>query len=455
MREALSLAPRRASMPPMSRGPSLLALALASSAFVTSACSPSPPPSKSALGEGDAPAGSGTKVSSAWIGDPGPVEPEPVRREPPTPAARSFAEEVKLLYRVAVCASDAPLPPDLDAGVVSAHCAEVRPKLEAYKKRYVSVARPFLTALEPKSLPAKVVYPFGGGDLATALTTFPEAAEYTTVSLELVGDPRRIRHISKDSLEESLRRLRFEMGELYFLDDYSKSETLKKTQRGDLPGELALFLAGLAVHGLEPVDLRYFTLAADGSIHYLTAEEIDKVDHTVAMNRKATWTPPDFSEAFANAEITFKVRGGGPDAPLRIHRHIAQNLADDHLKADPALIHHLEPKGTVTAMTKAASYLLWQDGFSIIRGYLLNHMVFMISDSTGIPPAFAEPAGFVQETYGTFSRSLLPAKAVHNRDFRELWMKQPKRPLPFRFGYLSAKQNHLLVTRKSGPGAPP
>jgi len=390
-----------------------------------------------------------------WIGEPtlAPVgstkapSPSPAVAAP-SAAGKDFADEVKLLFRVAACAGDAPLPPGLDAAVVKAHCDEILPKIEAYRTRYVGVVRPFLAALEPAGLPTTVVYPFGGGDLVTALTAFPDAREITTISLELPGDPRRIRAMSRDALDRSLKQLRRELGELLFVDDYSRSETLKKTQRGDLPAELCFFLTALAVHGYEPVGLRYFTLQPDGAIHYLSDEEIESAERTLAVQRKGTWTPPDFSESFANTELTFRRKGEAADAPLRAHRHLAVNLSDDFLDKNPALLKHLEAKGRVAAMTKAASYLLWKDGFSRIRGYLLAHLDFMLSDSTGIPPRFALGAGLVQETYGTFKSSLLGASREHNLAFSALWKKHPLRKLPFRFGYLdSAKATHLLVTR--------
>jgi hypothetical protein len=107
-------------------------------------------------------------------------------------------------------------------------------------------------------------------------------------------------------------------------------------------------------------------------------------------------------------------------------------------------------------MTKAASYLLWREDFSRVRNYLLKHMVLMISDSTGIPPRWASKAGFVQETYGAFEVSFLEASEEHNKDFKELWSAQPRRKLPFRYGYIDgvkdgekpAGRSHLLVTRK-------
>ncbi len=370
--------------------------------------------------------------------------------------AKDFIQEAKILFRVAACASDDPIPPDLDASVVKAHCDELRPRIAKYRQRYVAVAQPFLRQLLPPGPQAPVVYPFGGGDLATALTTYPDAKDVTTISLELAGDPRRIHGMARDDLDRSLAKLRRQMSELFFTDAFSRSETLKRTQRGDIPGELVFFLVGLSIHGYEPVSLRYFNLGPDGSIHYLTERQIAESDHILAKNRKNTWWPPDFAESFANAEITFRAVPGGPAANgpdagvIRVHRHIAQNLADDALEKAP-LISYLEKKGNVNAILKAASYLVWLDGFSMIRNYLLGHASFMISDSTGIPPSFASKAGFVQETYGTFTGTLLPASTVYNKELRHLWKSQPKRALPFRFGYMSQGKSHLMVTKKAAP----
>jgi hypothetical protein len=93
---------------------------------------------------------------------------------------------------------------------------------------------------------------------------------------------------------------------------------------------------------------------------------------------------------------------------------------------------------------------LWRGDFSKIRGYILDHLAWMLSDSTGVPPAFAKPAGMIQETYGAYTGAFLEGVRTekHDVDFIELWKKQKRRKLGFRFGYVDAnKQAHLLVTR--------
>ena len=368
------------------------------------------------------------------------------------PEGQNFAAEVRLLYRVVACGGNAPLPATLEPEIVARHCQRLNPWLEHYRRHYLARAKPFFAAVVPPQLPEKVVYPFGGGDLLSALTTYPDAREITTLSLELAGDPRRIISIDGKRLDESLELIDQDVRRLLAASD-STSENLEATQQGDLPGQVSFFLVGLAVHGYEPVSLRYFRVEDDGSLHYYSAEEVRSLENRLARRRHGQWTPPDFSEAFTNSELVFRPLGGS--GPLHIHRHLAANLRDDSLQRHPGVLRYLERQGHVVAMTKAASYCLWNPQFSRIRDYLLANMEFMISDSTGIPPAPAREAGFIQETYGTFHGSFLEASPEYNDQFRQLWAEQPQRKLNFRYGYVDCdKSYHLLITRRTLPGKP-
>ena len=279
------------------------------------------------------------------------------------------------------------------------------------------------------------------------LRTFPEAREITTISLEHAGDPRRLASLSPGELRKSLCALRSKVvGLLRFSD--SKTSSLMKLQRGKLSGELSYFMIGLAVHGYEPVSVRYFRIEQDGSLHYLSRHEIDLLAKKRAARLRRGATAPDFSSAFSNVEIAFKRRGAGAGEPLRGHRHIAADLSNDGIGQN--LLSFLERRGHVSAMTKAASYLLWRRAFSRIRDYLLEHMEVMVSDSTGVPPELATRAGFIQRTAGHFNGSFLPASATYNRQFRKLWKNQPYRRMNFRYGYLdSEKRSHMMITLRA------
>ena len=96
---------------------------------------------------------------------------------------------------------------------------------------------------------------------------------------------------------------------------------------------------------------------------------------------------------------------------------------------------------------------LWRDNFSRVRDFLLGHMEFMVSDSTGVPNSIAVKAGFEQQMFGKFTASFLGANPAYNAEFVKLWARAE--PLPFRYGYLDkALQYHMMVTRKTAAAAP-
>jgi hypothetical protein len=371
----------------------------------------------------------------------------------PAPEGQDFIAEARLLYRVVACQGDSELPKPLDAGVVKAHCAEMEKLIARYRKNYVEGAKPYIAKLRPAGLPTVVVYPFGGGDILGALTTYPDLTDVTTLSLEQPGDPRRINNLEKKPLADSLSLIRQTIAPLLSQND-STSVNLMKGQRGELPGQLSFFLVGLAAHGYEPASLRFFHVKPDGTLHYLNAQEIATDDKAVAKKLKASWTSPDFSPAFAAMEMTFRPVGDANGA-VRVHRHIGANLSDPSLEESPGPLKYIESKGRVSAMTKAASYLLWRDDFKTMRKYLLEHMEFMVSDSTIFPPSFLEGTPFVMDSYGRYAGSFLNASKPYNDEFRRLWKNQPYRELPFRYGYVDSAHNyHMIVTHKSADGAP-
>jgi hypothetical protein len=362
-----------------------------------------------------------------------------------------FATEARLLQRIVACDGEVEVPEALRA-VVDEHCAIMRPVIDDYATGYGYTAGSFLATLQPPELPPHILYPFGGADLVSALTVYPFATEVTTISLELVGDPRRLSHVDAAKLKTGLDALRPSLILLLDEEAFSRSVNLSALQRGLFPSQLTFFLVGLAAHGFEPVSLRYFRIEPDGGTHYLSMGEIETLEAIYAKRLRGTWEDPDFSVAFANMELGFRERGQ-PDAPVRLHRHIAQNLGDKQLKAEPRLLLFLNRHGPYTGMTKAASYLLWMESFGTIRDYLLGNIDYMVSESSGIPPRFAYPAGFLQDTYGRFAKAYLayPSPQIA-LEMRYLWASQPRIALPFRFGYPDLDQhNHLLVTYRIRP----
>ncbi len=368
-----------------------------------------------------------------------------------------FIGDAKLLYRVAACANaDQPLPEELIKGdekktaalgkIVQRHCKYITESIAKFQAQYFQKGRAWFDEVVPKDVPTTVVYPFGGGDLISALVAFPNATEITTISLEQSGDPRRLRTLTTNQIETSLGALRGEIGGLISVGS-NTSENLSKQQKNDLPGQVSSFLLGLVAGGFEPVSMKYFRFDDTGKIDYLDQSEIDVLEREKKKSLKHDWIDPSFSRAFANVEIVYRKVG---ETATRVHRHIGWNLGDDYMTKNPQLRRHLEAKGKVAVLVKGASYLLWRSDFSLIRDYLLDNLAWMLSDSTGIPPRYAKKANMIQETYGHYNGAFLEGAQDNANDEQmiELWTKQKKRRLPFRFGYVDKdKQAHLMVTR--------
>jgi hypothetical protein len=370
-----------------------------------------------------------------------------------SPPARDFTAEARALYAVAACGEAAPAA--YDAAVVAAHCKDVAKTVALWRQNWRDKAAPFFAELHKGSYPATVVYPFGGGDLSTALVVFPDATEYTTLSLEGIGDPRPIAELVATKqpklLAPRLAKLRAIIGpNLGWAWNTTDQLSIDSSETGaGLPGILTLALVALDANGYEPLEVRFFQLDPKGNPVYLTQPDVDAWDAAQAARgkpgkRKATNSVQQ--GAFNDVEIVFRKKGDAA-APKKTFRHLAGDLSNGGLEANGAPLAYLAQRREVAAMTKAASYLLWKEPFGKVRDYLLGHMKLMISDDTGIPPRYAKPAGFKQDVYGNFAGTFFTwADQTVAKEMVELW-KGNTRAMPFRFGYYdNRRQPHLLYT---------
>jgi hypothetical protein len=402
----------------------------------------------SAVAPAPAAPGSGSQVADVKSPEPKPdvKSPEPTPDATPprpsqtalAPGGHDFTADGKVLLAVGAC-GDVPPPPGFDRNVLAAHCEIIKKAQADYLAQWVKPARSFFREKVPHDVPKKVVYPFAGGDLSTALTVYPDADEITTLSLEPAGDPRDLGHLQGHDLDVALKKVEYELKFLYRVNFSNTINMIDAMREGSLPTQLIFGLSALQIHGYEIARVRYFRLEPDGAIHYLD-------DAEVAAAPVAGKAKPELrNRIFANVEVQFKK----PNGRIQVYRHIQQNVDNDHLKADPRLIRHLESKGTVAGMTKAASYLLSWDSFSIIRDYLTGHVAWMVSDATGVAPKWGKAAGFEYETYGGFKGPHIPAGGSIQKDWRFEFESEPKRELGFRFGYYDINNtNHLIIMRK-------
>jgi hypothetical protein len=375
-------------------------------------------------------------------------------RAPALAAPRDFTAEVRTLYAVAAC-GEAP-PAGYDAAVVSAHCKELATPVASWKKHWRDLAAPFFRELLGGKYPQTIVYPFGGGDLSTLLVVYPDATEYTTLSLEGMGDPRPITGLAGAGAKDAAARTKKLAAELAKIRriagpnlNWAWNTTIQlsidSSETGlGLPGILTLALIALDANGYEPIEARYFTLAEKGAIDHMDPADLEAFDAAAARPAKHKATNSVQQGAFNNIEIVFRKKGD-PSAPKKTFRHITGDLSDAGLAKQSAPLDHLAQKKDIAAMTKGASYLLWKAEFSKVRDYLLASMKHMISDDTGIPPRYAKPAGFTTDIWGTYTGPFFAwARGPVANEMVALF-RGNKRPQTFRFGYYDASKRSVLM----------
>ncbi len=375
---------------------------------------------------------------------------------PAAPAGEpaEFIDDVKVVFNVITCQS-VPVPAPLDAKMVDWYCERQKPHLARFNEHWGTGGKEFLGTLRPAKVPDELVYPFGGGDMMMALTSFPDAKVITTMSLELAGDPRRLK-VVKDTatLKQSLAGL-LETSNTTLLSNDSKSVNLSKIQRGELPGQLSMHLIGLALHSMEPVSVRFFRIEPDGTLHYYSQAEIDALEGTKAKQLQERWKSPDFSPRSRTSKCN-SCPWASRTPPAAFTATSPPTCRTTGSRRTPGCSNTSSRRPRLAAMTKAASYLLWNGNFSVIRDYLTSHLDFMFSDSTGVLPKFVKKAGLTMETYGSFHQSFLATAEASQEDLRHEFEVQPKRKLPMRFGYPDGspeKRSHLIVVRRPVEGA--
>jgi hypothetical protein len=102
------------------------------------------------------------------------------------------------------------------------------------------------------------------------------------------------------------------------------------------------------------------------------------------------------------------------------------------------------------AYVKAASYLLHESDFSIIRNLLLSECPVILQDDSGIPLRYFDAARWNLRLFGKYTPPLDIFKQYYQADLEELYRKTTSAPLGFGTGYHwdSRGANLIMGVRK-------
>jgi hypothetical protein len=377
-----------------------------------------------------------------------PVEKPPARRIAapglllgPAPKSADLTAEARQLYGRIVCQGRAPDGP----------CKSLDQAITAYRASYLKPMRSWLAARRPKGLPPALLYPFSGGDLISALSAYPDQRQFLHFSLEHGGPATAIRGMSR-ALELQARWKLVWMARNLLMCGESFSVDLQKQERAGLPGILPLLLVALKVHGGSITGLSYVKVNPDGSLVRYSRAELAAAGPQ-AKRHAPKWRDPRFSKRFSNVELRFRLEGDTQDRSII---HVAANLSNVGLVKRPGIVALIKRLGRHALMIKAASYLMWGNGFSIIRDTIFARAVWGISDVSAPYPSWLIKNGWRLEVHGRFECVKIRRMHASSIGWRLLFKRPRSRAIPFRFGYVDCKsQRHVVLLRRVDPRRQP
>jgi hypothetical protein len=121
------------------------------------------------------------------------------------------------------------------------------------------------------------------------------------------------------------------------------------------------------------------------------------------------------------------------------------DLSNGNLKDQLGFLMFLNKFGEKNTFLKSASYLLHDNDFSIIRDLILQQSGKILQDDSGIPFEIISNSGFSVQLYGNYSQTIKIFSKYYQPDLKKALNEQKNKPLPFKLGYNSWKNEMVLM----------
>ncbi len=276
-----------------------------------------------------------------------------------------------------------------------------------------------------------VFYPFSGPDTLTITAFFPKNPTYIMVAWEPVGTLPTAKQLAKGNLGLKLGATRQTLSSLLGKSFFVTRE-MDRQFRGQVTDGLFAPILNLLVRTGHTIEgYKYVRFNDKGEI----------VDRGPDVSPKA---------GDKGVEIDFS-----SDADNSQHKlfYFSVNLANDHMEKNPPFTAFLSGLKDVSTYFKATSYMIHQDGFSMIRDAALEHSQAVLQDDSGIPYKYFAGGGWHVNLYGAYSRPYGSFRYLIQPDLQKAYSSEA-RPLAFRIGYgFSKAPSNLLFAVKNQPAA--
>jgi hypothetical protein len=265
-------------------------------------------------------------------------------------------------------------------------------------------------------------YPFSGPDFVTAAHLFPQASRFVMVAMQAAGEPAALSNMAgaraQNFQAKFLREwMKFSRLAFFRTDDLNEDQRDKHAQIGvtTILITFALYM-GYDVNEVYPI-------ALDPKSGQFIQTTGDWKSVRLVMNK------------------------GGKPVTLD---YVSLDLSDSHLSQTEPMRAWLERESRNPVLLKAASHLLQETYFSVLRDILVANAKMVVQDETGLNYTYLSQIGPV-DLYGGF---LYPHELFNRKKQESLALayKDSKniKPLPFAFSYnKTTERRSVQIVRRA------
>jgi hypothetical protein len=243
------------------------------------------------------------------------------------------------------------------------------------------------------------LYFFSGPDFLYADTFYPDCTTYVLVSLEPVEVIPEVQSVPLVSLQNTLQAIEVSLNTFLSFGYFETQDLREYTRRSQLKGILPIIFVFLARSGKEILNVDYIS-----------------PNKGVARGVRITFLDPGM-----NAQ--------------KVLYYFSADLSDAGLKTNQSVLRFCRSLGLANSFLKAPSYLLHQDGFNIVRDFLLRASALILQDDSGIPIRYFTPERWTLRFFGSYSGPIDLFKNFYQPDLRQYYAASSPKPLTFPFGY--------------------
>ncbi len=274
-----------------------------------------------------------------------------------------------------------------------------------------------------------VFYMFSGPDFLYANQFFPNANTYILAGTEPIGPLPDVLRFGGPTLTPVLQNLQKSLNSVLSFSFFITKDMKSDLQNEQLKGTLPIFYVFLARAGKTITDISFITLDKSGQ------------PRPASPNEKGKGLTPGVKVTFVS----------GPGSTPQTIYYFTTDLSNGGISEQPGFLKFCEAHGTGGSLLKSASYLMFENGFTRVRDFLLSHSKAIVQDDSGIPISAFDPGRWLLRFFGSYAGPIDLFKQYYQPQLSGLYQQSNPAPLGFGIGYRwSPRQSTLIVATVRG-----